>query len=139
MTKQAWFSGLLGLLRGHDPAPVKPQRPKSDYVDYNQPVVGESQYQEALFSIAGGYSRDSQRIPCSAALVREPSNPHDTNAIRVEIDGKLVGYLPARLASRFSVSAKAPLDLPKTAPAVITGGWRTNQHDAGHFGVRLAL
>ncbi|PKN66308.1 MAG: hypothetical protein CVU57_06455 [Deltaproteobacteria bacterium HGW-Deltaproteobacteria-15] len=31
-------------------------------------------------------------------LVREPDNPYDINAIRVETNGKYLGYLPKRVA-----------------------------------------
>ena len=30
------------------------------------------------------------------ALVREPANPHDTNAIRLEWQGHMLGYVPRR-------------------------------------------
>lgn len=30
------------------------------------------------------------------ALVREPANPHDANAIRVEWKGRMLGYVPRR-------------------------------------------
>jgi hypothetical protein len=33
------------------------------------------------------------RFECFAALVLEPDNPYDSNAVRVEIDGRLVEYL----------------------------------------------
>jgi hypothetical protein len=29
-------------------------------------------------------------------LVREPSNPHDANAIRIEWQGRMLGYVPRR-------------------------------------------
>lgn len=29
-----------------------------------------------------------------AALVREPNNPHDPNAVMVQVDGKHIGYVP---------------------------------------------
>ena len=29
-------------------------------------------------------------------LVREPSNPHDTNAVRIEWQGHMLGYVPRR-------------------------------------------
>jgi single-stranded-DNA-specific exonuclease len=34
----------------------------------------------------------------SFALVREPNNPHDPNAIRVELAGLYLGYLPRHIA-----------------------------------------
>ncbi len=56
-------------------------------------VVGESQYQDALWEIAGGIRRDPVRHPADAVLLPEPDNPYDPNAIRVLIDGRVVGYL----------------------------------------------
>lgn len=32
------------------------------------------------------------------ALVREPENPHDPNAIRVEVGGYFMGYIPKQIA-----------------------------------------
>lgn len=32
----------------------------------------------------------------SLALVREPSNPHDANAIRIEWRGRMLGYVPRK-------------------------------------------
>ena len=59
-------------------------------------VVGESHYQPALQRITGG--RDCQgdfsnAVAVSAVLVPEPINPHDPNAVRVDIDRMTVGYL----------------------------------------------
>ena len=34
----------------------------------------------------------------SFALVREPDNPHDPNAIRVEVGGLYLGYVPRHIA-----------------------------------------
>ena len=58
---------------------------------YQDEVVGESHYQPALKKIAGGERR--KRV--TAHLVLEPDNPHDANAVRVDIGGETVGYLPA--------------------------------------------
>jgi hypothetical protein len=35
----------------------------------------------------------------SFALVREPDNPHDPNAIRVELAGLYLGYVPRNIAN----------------------------------------
>jgi len=37
---------------------------------------------------------DEMRVGDSLALVREPGNPHDPKAIRVEWQGHLIGYVP---------------------------------------------
>ena len=44
-------------------------------------------------------------------LVREPSNPHDANAIRIEWQGHMLGYVPRRenadLARQMDLGARA--------------------------------
>lgn len=44
--------------------------------------------------------------PTTATLVRDPANQHDPNAIKVEVDAKLVGYIKKELAAVLA----APLD-----------------------------
>ncbi|HEX5910612.1 MAG TPA: HIRAN domain-containing protein [Thermoleophilaceae bacterium] len=58
-------------------------------------VAGESHYQEALRAIAGD---GDVRHDTEAHLIPEPENEYDPNAVRVEIDGRKVGYLPRDLA-----------------------------------------
>ncbi len=57
-------------------------------------VAGESHYQEALREIVGAPAGEQVAVDTEAMLVPEPSNPHDPNAVMVQIDGRLVGYLP---------------------------------------------
>lgn len=56
-------------------------------------VVGESHYQEDLWHLAGGFSVDRVRCAVTAVLLPEPDNPHDSNAVKVLIEGHLVGHL----------------------------------------------
>jgi hypothetical protein len=56
-------------------------------------VVGTSHYQDALLELSGRRGDEEVRVVKVAALVPEPANPHDPNAIAVQIDGRLVGYL----------------------------------------------
>lgn len=60
-------------------------------------AVGEASYQPALRDICGSKRWERVRFDCTAALVTEPSNPHDANAVAVYADcrGKHlhVGYL----------------------------------------------
>jgi hypothetical protein len=58
-------------------------------------VAGESHYQEALRAIAGD---GEVRMDTEAHLIPEPENEYDPNAVRVEIGGHKVGYLPRDLA-----------------------------------------
>jgi hypothetical protein len=62
-------------------------------------VVGESHYQDALWQIVGGRSRHRVRHSIDAVLLPEPDNRQDSNAIRVLVDGHLVGYLSREDAS----------------------------------------
>jgi len=42
------------------------------------------------------------RVIGSFALIRESDNPHDQNAIRVEIGGKYLGYVPRDIAQNLA-------------------------------------
>jgi hypothetical protein len=56
-------------------------------------VVGTSHYQEALLELSGRQGDEEIRVEKIAVFVPEPDNPHDPNAIAVQIDGRPVGYL----------------------------------------------
>jgi hypothetical protein len=56
-------------------------------------AVGESNYQSALISICASTRWEKVAFDCMAALVPQPSNPHDPMAVMVQVEGKLVGYL----------------------------------------------
>lgn len=64
-------------------------------------VVGESFYQDAIIKVSGAPASGEFRHECTACLVPEPTNPHDKFAVRVEIDGTHVGYLPRGSARRY--------------------------------------
>lgn len=61
-------------------------------------VAGESHYQDGLRVITG---EGDVRHQTEAYLIPEPDNPHDADAVRVEIDGHKVGYLPRALAGAY--------------------------------------
>jgi len=46
----------------------------------------------------------------SFALVREPDNPHDSNAIRIAIGDKKLGYVPKALAKKLAPEMDAGKD-----------------------------
>jgi hypothetical protein len=57
-------------------------------------AAGESHYQDALEAVAGGRTTFGVCIPLiTVELVREPANPYDPNAVRVEADGRQLGYV----------------------------------------------
>jgi hypothetical protein len=106
----------------------------------DQEVVGESSYQDALLAVAGGRTPDGTAVRLvTAQLVREPSNPHNRNAVRVDVGGAIVGYLPREDAKRFHrLLAELEADgLPATCRASLTGGWDRGPSDRGHIGVVL--
>lgn len=58
-------------------------------------VVGESYRQDALEQVTGRRNQEALKLEdVPMELVCEPENAHDHLAVRVEIDGQLVGYLP---------------------------------------------
>lgn len=102
-------------------------------------AVGESNYQRALEDITGGYTADGHDLEIQAVLVREPENPHDENAVAVQIRGKLVGYLSREQAHRVSEQMAEDQISASKCNAKIVGGWRRGRHDVGYFGVKLAV
>jgi len=64
-------------------------------------VVGELAYQDALWRLCGGTIGDRIRCDIVAVLVPEPTNPHDANAVSVQIDGQTVGYLSRATAQEY--------------------------------------
>lgn len=85
-------------------------------------VVGESHYAGALQALAGPPRPAGYLIPVAVEIVREPNNPYDQNAFRVEVEGRKVGHLSRHLASQLA----RPLDRAGcerfTACGVIRGG-----------------
>lgn len=111
-------------------------RRRSKTQKYGLRVVGTSNYQDVLSNAAGGRSREGQFVPVLAKLRLDNRNKHDSNAVQVQIGGKVAGYLAKADALKYR-----GLHPPKVreVDAAIVGGWAKNQHDQGNFGVRLAL
>lgn len=53
----------------------------------NSPLAGFQYY-------IGGAAWPEMKVGDDLALIREPDNPHDGNAVRVEWRGQKLGYLP---------------------------------------------
>ncbi len=124
-----WLQRVVSGLRG-TPTPRLETQPR-----YRVEVVGESHYHETFLQMLGGYSRDGYNVETSAVLKAEPFNQYDPDAVAVFIWGRKIGYLPRENAARFRQAL--PEVMQAQCGAVIRGGWRTNQHDSGDFGVRL--
>ena len=100
---------------------------------YNFDIVGEQSYQKNLAKIAGEKEDKSKFFECYAKVSSEPFNKYDKNAIKVEINGLLVGYISKVEAVRLAGKV-----VNKTVPAVINGGWVDNDSE-GSYGVKLAI
>ncbi len=114
-------------------------------------VVGELAYQAALWRLCGGTVGDRVRRDSVAVLVPEPANPHDANAIAVQIDGQVVGYLSRATAQEYLPGLKHVMSVRGGYVAlhgVIVGGGHYDdgpgrlgvwlEHDPADFGVHPA-
>lgn len=104
-------------------------------------IVGESKYQDALEAICGGRDRDGVEKRVEATLVLEDENPHDNKAVRVDVQGRTVGYLSREAARNYrkQIAKAGHPRLTAVCDAIIVGGWQRSKKDVGSFGVKLDL
>lgn len=104
-------------------------------------VVGESNYQDNLEAICGPKTRHGVDKNFHARLIPEDDNPYDNLAVRVEIDGKTVGYLGKAVAREYRLKlSEAGIPGREIAcQANVRGGWKREGGDEGHYGVWLDL
>lgn len=102
-------------------------------------VAGEGYRQDALAAIAGPKGGEGKWVERVARLRPEPENPHDENAIAVDIDGRQVGHLPRDIAKSYGNLVRRVIGQHgiATCGAVVNGGWRASDTDEGNYGVRL--
>jgi hypothetical protein len=105
--------------------------------DFEMNVVGESHHQDEIEKLAGGRTKTSAHVECVATLIPEPDNPHDPNAVLVEVNGAIVGYLSRDIAPLFNAALARTGCGSATCAAVIVGGWSRGKSDRGSFGVKL--
>lgn len=119
-------------------------RERSGSIDWSRrsfplEVVGESNYQNAFVAICGRHSRDGHDSEVTATIALEPTNKYDPKAVSVSVEGFKVGYIGRNQNERIGQALRdAGLESAQCS-ARIQGGWRTNQHDEGHFGIRLGV
>lgn len=104
-------------------------------------VVGVSRRQDVLEDIVERHSRNGRTTTIDALLILEDDNPHDPNAVRVEIDSALIGYLSRENAARYraDLTAAGTPDATVQCKARIVGGFETSSGERASFGVRLDL
>jgi len=120
-----WFTG-------NRPAPslLRPGR------GWTTDIYGESNYQPALSKAYRRHGGTGSDLKVSATLVPEQNNKHDSNAVRVEIDGSTVGYLPREKAAEYRASLGAQSG---QCGAKITGGHERYNGERAFFGVKLNM
>ena len=108
---------------------------------YRQEVVGESFRYQAIEQIADRHSAlDSDEVIVWAQLIPEPENRTDVNAIRVDVEGSTVGYLPAEDAEIYSSALNALLADHGGVLMVAAQIWRGETSDGRYIAsVRLDL
>lgn len=105
-----------------------------------QEVVGESRHQDALERVSGGRTWRGPASPLVTAELRpEPGNPVDPDAVRVDVGGLTVGYLPRGDGTRFRPVLRdlAATGRTATVRARVTGGWDRGPDGLGRFGIEL--
>jgi len=109
--------------------------------NYGYDIVGESNYQNALESICGGRTDESAEKEVEATLILDDDNAYDDQAVRVDINGKTVGYLSRQNARKYRgyLQRKGHGKVVGICQALIVGGWGRDNGDSGHFGVKLNL
>jgi hypothetical protein len=103
---------------------------------FRMPVVGESFCEGAFLEICGPRRPEGYDVIVAAALIPENDNRHDPKAVRIEIEGKKVGYLSRSMARRYRMRFARRTVYCK---ARIVGGWDRGANDTGNFGVRLDI
>ena len=119
---------------------------QSSYVEpYPLQVQGESNYENNIEEICGYVDEDEgiDQDDFIARLILEDNNPYDPgNAVRVDIDGKTVGYLakPAAKAYRKRLEELGLSDVIGECYASIKGGFiKRSTGEQADFGIRLDL
>jgi hypothetical protein len=101
-------------------------------------VAGVSYYQEALRSVLGDTSGRADSMLVPAEIIPDDGNSFDTYAVRIEIDGKLVGYLSRRNACEWrSKMISESLSGATTCSARIV--WDRQAREEGKYGVWLDI
>ncbi len=119
--------------------------PGARYVDLTAAevgtIVGDGRYQAVLASVGNVAKRTVRRRDVVSVLVPEPENRYDSNAVRVEVFGRLVGYVRQPMATEM-----APIllrlrneGLGAACQAEIIGGERERAEDRLALAIELRL
>lgn len=110
--------------------------------NFDLEVTGESFYQDNLESICGERNERGENKEVIASLILEDDNKFDKgNAVRIEIEGKQVGYLSKKVARAYReiMNANGAINAVVTCNALIKGGWKRKNGNIGNYGVWLDI
>ena len=93
-------------------------------------VRGESFHEAELRAVAGSPRRQGHLVPVDVTLRREPDNAFDSDAVRIEIGGDLVGYVAKELAASLAWLMDG-LACPRWQVAGLVRGGYTKAPDLG--------
>ncbi|KRQ92555.1 hypothetical protein [Bradyrhizobium valentinum] len=122
-----FFSALFGFRKSSILAPGR---------GWIVPVVGEVAYQEVLrylYREKGGNGHDLKVV---AVVTPEDGNEFDANAVRIDIDGRTVGYFSREMAVEYRAVLGADAG---QCGAKIVGGFELEDGNIANFGVKLNL
>lgn len=104
--------------------------------DFRLDVVGESHYQANLWRLKGPgrKPKDGLSLFETAEIVPEDDNPYDENAVRVDIEEMVVGYLSRDHAKLYRERFGTE---PQECMAWVRGGFIMKDGKRASLGVRL--
>ena len=108
---------------------------------FQNEIVDDQHYQTVLEAICGPGKLQGVKCYETASLKLEDKTPEAENAVRVEIDGKPVGYLRPEMASFFRqelIARGLPRGVGQCA-ALIRGGSVASDGSKGSYKVLLDL
>lgn len=111
------FRDMPGTPGGSVPGQAHARLPGNG--EYGFEIVGEASYQKALRAIAGP---GKVRHECIATIHLEDENPHDNKAVRVDIEGRTVGYFSRADARRYRKQIAKHGPITSECDALILGG-----------------
>jgi hypothetical protein len=93
-------------------------------------VAGSFFYQESAAALfPRRFEEYSSTLETDALLIPEPSNPHDANAVRVEVNGLPVGHLPQETAAAYA-SVIGDMATRGLTPRVRAQAWGAQDYDS---------
>ncbi len=102
-------------------------------------IRGEAHYQAELERSAGKARPGGWLVPVAVSLRREPTNPHDENAIQSAIDGRVVGYVAKEVAATLAQLLDQHPNREFSFAGLIRGGWREGSDLGVHLWLRRRI